>query len=363
MTLLYQCRNGSNVIVKARLFFDDPVLEWDVRTDQIFVGDGQGKELTVNFASTEILNKGIFYTDSNGLEMRERTLLFRYGNATTGNISASFYPVTSSIALRDTEPGSLEQLTVMTTRTQGASATREGVIELVHARRLLFDDSYSKEIILNDTDIASATQSTYYVQIYDRQYERSLQRHYQLTEVDSPLEYFFNFDYWMNIYRIVEEPQPMLFSANASELADMGFPPMVRIEVTPINTTFFFIRMENLDDLFEHHKDKSYFVDLEKVARHLSHRIFPKGVPHGGVPLSIWETSLSGTETYQDMVNEKNQWNGVDDETLDLSGAVRDKSSTLLYLGPQRIRKFGVLLDLPEAVKLESASPLESRVF
>ena len=77
--------------------------------------------------------------------------------ATPADISASFYPVTSSIVLRDTESGTFEQLTVMTTRTQGASATKESRIELVHSRRLLFDDRVSKEIILNDTDIAAAT--------------------------------------------------------------------------------------------------------------------------------------------------------------------------------------------------------------
>jgi hypothetical protein len=33
-----------------------------------------GSEVTVNFQSLDIDNQGIFYTDSNGLEMQERIL-------------------------------------------------------------------------------------------------------------------------------------------------------------------------------------------------------------------------------------------------------------------------------------------------
>jgi Glycosyl hydrolases family 38 C-terminal domain len=177
VTLVYlNCIQGTNATVKARLYFDDPVIEWDIRTEEIPVSDMQGKEITVNFASKEIVNSGIFYTDSNGLEMQRRVLPFKQGAATVNNVSASFYAVSSAIALKDTESESFEQLTVMTTRTQGASAIKESRIELMHARRLLFDDRISKEIVLNDTDLGAATQSTYYVQLYDRQYEHSLQR-------------------------------------------------------------------------------------------------------------------------------------------------------------------------------------------
>ena len=76
----------------------------------------------------------------------------------------------------------------------------------MHARRLLYDDRLSREIVLNDTDIATATQSTYYVQLFDRRFERSMQRVYQLTEIDSPIEYFFNFDYWLNSFQVDDDP-------------------------------------------------------------------------------------------------------------------------------------------------------------
>jgi hypothetical protein len=47
-------------------------MEFDVRTDEISVRDGFGKDLTVNFYTPDIDNRGKFYTDSNGLEMQKR---------------------------------------------------------------------------------------------------------------------------------------------------------------------------------------------------------------------------------------------------------------------------------------------------
>jgi len=54
---------------------------------------------------------------------------------------------------------------------------RRGQVELMHSRRLIYDDKLSKEVILNDTEDwfgARGTHSTYYVQLYDRRFEKSL---------------------------------------------------------------------------------------------------------------------------------------------------------------------------------------------
>ena len=40
ITLVFQCLNGTNATVKARMHFDDPVIEWDIRTDEIPITDG-----------------------------------------------------------------------------------------------------------------------------------------------------------------------------------------------------------------------------------------------------------------------------------------------------------------------------------
>jgi lysosomal alpha-mannosidase len=54
------------------------------------------------------------------------------------NISLNYYPVTSAIAVRDRETAN--QLTVMTTRTQGGTVLDNGKIELMQSRRLNFAD-------------------------------------------------------------------------------------------------------------------------------------------------------------------------------------------------------------------------------
>jgi len=49
------------------------------------------------------------------------------------------------------------QMTVMTTRTHGGSVIKDGRIELMHSRRLTFDDDYHRGVILSETDPVEAT--------------------------------------------------------------------------------------------------------------------------------------------------------------------------------------------------------------
>lgn len=66
----------------------------------------QGQEVTVNFHAPKVRNGGVFYTDSNGLEMQRRELNHRdtwrmsplHGSM---NVTANYYPVTSAISIRD----------------------------------------------------------------------------------------------------------------------------------------------------------------------------------------------------------------------------------------------------------------------
>ena len=61
-----------------------------------------------------------------------------------------------------------------------------------------------------------------------------------------------------------------------------------------------------------------------------------------GIKLEIVETSLTGTELYHEMLKEKTQWTGLDDDWLDDSRYPRDKSERLISLEPQRIRMFRI---------------------
>ena len=76
----------------------------------------QGKEVFITYGFEPCQNNGIFYTDSNGLEMvmRNRTKL----------VSASFYPVTTSIFIQDNQT----DLSVLTDRSQGGTSLRDGEV-------------------------------------------------------------------------------------------------------------------------------------------------------------------------------------------------------------------------------------------
>ena len=87
-------------------------------------------------------------------------------------------------------------MTIMVDRTVGGSAgLQKGRIELLHARRLLYDDDDALEIVLNETYDAPPT--IYTMQLFDRRFEEPLQRRQQAS-TDAPVIPFFAFDFTFN---------------------------------------------------------------------------------------------------------------------------------------------------------------------
>jgi hypothetical protein len=70
ITLVYRNSLNETAVVKARMTFDSPLIEWDVNLEEIPVSDGQGKEVKVEFRSFDIKNVEYFHVDQNGLEMQ-----------------------------------------------------------------------------------------------------------------------------------------------------------------------------------------------------------------------------------------------------------------------------------------------------
>ena len=135
----------------------------------------------------------------------------------------------------------------------------------------------------------------------------------------------------------------MLFGAlNSSELEELGLPPSARVEVIPQNESFFYLRVENLQDNFELIRQKNYFVNIEKLKDHIISKVYSgKALPQG-FSVVIQETTLAGNELYRDMYSSKPSWSCKGDDELDLSWVVKDKNQTMLHLGPQRIRLLSV---------------------
>lgn len=100
--------------------------------------DKAGKDIVVDWYMLDGFNSsGKFWVDANGLEMIPKEVNKRRDFNYTGNstISSNYYPITSAIAVKDTN--SSKKVVIMNDRAQGASAgLRKGKnIEIMQHRR------------------------------------------------------------------------------------------------------------------------------------------------------------------------------------------------------------------------------------
>ena len=76
------------------------LIEFQVELNPIPMRDQKSKDITVNWKMYNNFTVGNrFWTDSNGLEMEERSVVDM--GRTDRNIAANYFPVTSAIAVRD----------------------------------------------------------------------------------------------------------------------------------------------------------------------------------------------------------------------------------------------------------------------
>jgi hypothetical protein len=107
------------------------------------------------------------------------------------------YPITSAIAIRN---GTGTQVTLMNDRAQAGSAdlSDKATIEMMQHRRILKDDGKGVSEPLNETDtsdgLALQVNARYYMQIFNQEKGKSLQRVQQI-KLQDPLQYFFIFDF------------------------------------------------------------------------------------------------------------------------------------------------------------------------
>ena len=128
--------------------------------------------MTANFKFEGFKNDNTFYTDSNGLNMQKRVLNYRptwnisenYQDSNT-NISANYYPVTSAIALVDTN----HKVVVLNDRSQGGSSINEGEVELMQNRLIPANDGKGMDDTMVELDPVTKrpirVQASYYVMI------------------------------------------------------------------------------------------------------------------------------------------------------------------------------------------------------
>lgn len=210
------------------------MIEFNLELGSIEIEDRAGKEVFVSWRLLNDFNGGkAFWTDSNGLEMQKRTVK---ANTTAGN----FYPVTSALAVRDTE--STKQVVIMNDHAQAATAEIEpGVIQFIHNRRLLTDDGKGLEEPLDETEQGKGLQvnSRYYMHIFDRIKTKSMQRHQQ-KYIDNPIMQLYAF----GAKQVGREARRLPFTNKVKDWIPRSFD----FQLYPLGKLKVLVRFTNLQD-------------------------------------------------------------------------------------------------------------------
>ena len=267
--------NDQVYTAHARLVEGSNLLEWDIQMNGIPIevnGVSTGMEVIAKWELVGADNQDIFYTDSNGLEMQKRVLNQRpdFDLVTDMQVSSNYYPINSAIALRDTKTNM--QMTVMNDRSQGGAVIKNGAIELMQNRRLLFDDNRGVEEPLNETDSQGRgieVNAKYFVQIFDTQKTPSLQRQTQLI-VDEPIQYMFAKKFTsddnscLSCYSQWASPIQEAVQAQTSQ-----FDGELKVHAFPQSKSQILVRLENIADLFDGAPAQVPYFNLKQYATQL----------------------------------------------------------------------------------------------
>ncbi|XP_008287607.1 lysosomal alpha-mannosidase [Stegastes partitus] len=132
----------------VRLYADSRALELEWTVGPVPIHDSLGKEVITRL-DTSINTDEYFYTDSNGREMLQRKKDFRptWQLKQSEPIAGNYYPINSRAFIKD----DVDQLTVVTDRSQGGGSIHNGSLEIMLHRRLLYDDVRGVAEPLNET--------------------------------------------------------------------------------------------------------------------------------------------------------------------------------------------------------------------
>jgi hypothetical protein len=186
-------------------------------------------------------------------------------------------------------------MTVMNSRSQGASVIKTGRVEIMHQRRLYRDDNKGMGESLNEVDGLNKPISVgaqYFLQLFNYSEEASLQRQIQLQQ-DEPAQYFYQFN---GVASQTQSPATHglatpLKNLN-SVLTNANSNDYVKVSLFPIKKNVISLRIENIGDLFDAAVDTPLQVDIHSLAEQLF--IGVNGDSSALAYISIEETTLTG---------------------------------------------------------------------
>jgi alpha-mannosidase len=132
----------------TRLYRDKEHAEVEFTIGPIPTEDGVGKEVITRLTANMATDK-LFYTDSNGRDFLKRIRDYRedWNLSVTQPVAGNYYPLNLGIYAVD----KLSELSVLVDRATGGASIKDGEVELMLHRRILFDDSRGVGEALDET--------------------------------------------------------------------------------------------------------------------------------------------------------------------------------------------------------------------
>lgn len=175
----------------VRMFKDASHAEVDFTVGPIPIDDNHGKEVITRM-STGLESGGTFFTDSNGRDYIKRVLNYRadWEYNVTEPVAGNYYPLNAGIYLTDGET----EFSVLVDRAVGGASLRDGQVEVMLHRRLLWDDgkgvgeALNEEVCCGEPPVCEGltVQGTYYVSLNKRG-EGARWRRAQAQQIVSPV--------------------------------------------------------------------------------------------------------------------------------------------------------------------------------
>ncbi|XP_027359889.1 alpha-mannosidase-like [Abrus precatorius] len=163
-------QNFSSWIYQVtRVYKDKEHAEIEYTIGPIPTLDGVGKEVITQMTANMVTNKE-FYTDSNGRDFMKRVRDHREDWSLQVNqpVAGNYYPLNLGIYIKDKK----SELSVLVDRATGGASIRDGQVELMLHRRIVFDDgrgvdeALDEQVCLKDTCEGLTVRGNYYVGIH-----------------------------------------------------------------------------------------------------------------------------------------------------------------------------------------------------
>lgn len=309
----------------TRLYKDKDHAEVEFTIGPIPVDDSVGKEVITRMTANMVTNK-VFYTDSSGRDFLKRVRDYREDWSLSVNQpeAGNYYPINLGIFTTDKK----SEFSVLVDRATGGSSIKDGQVELMLHRRMIFDDGRGVGEALDETTCVENTcegltvRGNYYMSI-DLLGDGAQWRRTTGQEIYSPLLLAFTHEK-LETWTASHLTKGTVMEPNYS---------------LPLNVAV--ITLQELDDgsvllrlahLYEAGEDAKYStlakVELQKMFR-------------GKKIKEIRETNLSTNQEKSEMKTLKWKVKGDNgDETAPLRGGPVDNSTLVVELGPMEIRTF-----------------------